>query len=112
MSSEMERVKRTIRWLQGYAAVMTIALVVLFVGNGTAADGVLRARGLIIEDDAGRERILIGAPIPEAGNRVRADTTRLRELWGPRHPNGACWAEPTMSTSFGASIRILERLSR
>ena len=41
MSTEMERVKRTIRWLQGYAAVMTIALVVLFVGNGTAADGVL-----------------------------------------------------------------------
>ena len=62
-------------------------MVTVFVGNGTAADGVLRAHGLIIEDDAGRERILIGAPIPEAGNRVRTDTTRLRELWGPRHPD-------------------------
>lgn len=44
-------------------------------------------RGLIIEDEAGRERILIGAPIPEAANRVRTDEARVRELWGPRFPD-------------------------
>ena len=43
--------------------------------------------GLIIEDEAGRERILLGAPIPEAANRVRTDTARLRALWGPQHPD-------------------------
>ena len=85
MSTDTERLARTIRWLQLYAAMMPIALVVAFVRSGTATD-VLRVRGLVIEDDAGRERILIGAPIPEAGNRVRTDTARVREIWGPRFP--------------------------
>ena len=66
---------------------MTVALVVLFFRSGTGADDILRARGLIIEDDAGRERILIGAPIPEAANRVRTDMARVREIWGPRYPD-------------------------
>ena len=87
MSTETHQVKRTIRWLQAYAALMTIAIVALFFTDGTATDGVLRVRGLIIEDEAGRERILIGAPIPAAANRVRTDEARVRELWGPRFPD-------------------------
>ena len=87
MSTETQQIKRTLRWLQGYAALMTIALVVLFIRGATATDGVLRVRGLIIEDEAGRERILIGAPIPEAANRVRTDEARVWELWGPRFPD-------------------------
>lgn len=87
MNAEMEQVKRRIRWLQGYAVLASVALVVLFVRSGAATEDVLRARGLIIEDEAGRERILLGAPIPEAANRVRTDTARLRELWGPQHPD-------------------------
>lgn len=34
---------------------------------------VLRARGLIIEDAQGRPRILLGAPFPQVGERVRKD---------------------------------------
>ena len=79
------QLKRTIRWLQVYAALMTVALAVLFVRSGTPADGVLRARGLIIEDEAGRERILIGAPVPEAANRVRTDEARVQEVWASRY---------------------------
>jgi hypothetical protein len=86
VQTEIQQVKRTIRWLQGYAVLASIALVVLFVRNGAAADDVLRARGLIIEDEAGRERILIGAPVPEAVNRVRTDEARVREVWAPGFP--------------------------
>jgi len=86
MGASAERLTRTIRWLQVYAALMTVALVVLFVRSEAAADDVIRARGLIIEDAAGRERILIGAPIPEAADRVRTDEARVREVWGPRFP--------------------------
>ena len=87
MSTSAEQLKRTIRWLQVYAALMTVALAVLFVRSGTPADGVLRARGLIIEDEAGRERILIGAPVPEAANRVRTDEARVQEVWASRYPD-------------------------
>ena len=87
MSTSAERLKRTVRWLQVYAALLTIAVAVLFVRSGTATDGVLRARGLIIEDEVGRERILIGAPVPEAANRVRTDEARVREVWAPGFPD-------------------------
>lgn len=50
-------------------------------------DRVLRVRGIVIEDEAGRERVLIGAPIPAAANRVRTNEERVRKLWGPRYPN-------------------------
>lgn len=89
MSTNTEQLTRTVRWLQVYAALITIALAVLFIRGGTTTDGdgVLRARGLIIEDEAGRERILIGAPIPEAANRVRTDEARAREAWAARYPD-------------------------
>lgn len=45
---------------------------------------ILRVRGIIIEDAAGHERILIGAPIPAAQNRVRTDEARVREVWAKR----------------------------
>ena len=86
MQAEMQQVKRTIRWLQGYAVLASVALVVLFVSNGAEEKDVLRARGLIIEDEVGRERILIGAPVPEAANRVRTDEARVREVWAPGFP--------------------------
>jgi len=81
-----KRLARSIRWLQGYAALMTVALVVLFVRGGAATDDVIRAQGLIIEDADGRERILIGAPVPEANDRVHTDEARVREVWGPGFP--------------------------
>lgn len=37
--------------------------------------GVLRVRGLVIEDDKGRERVLIGAPVPKLAGRKRQDDT-------------------------------------
>ncbi|MYA64844.1 MAG: hypothetical protein F4139_05145 [Gemmatimonadetes bacterium] len=91
MSTSPERLTRAIRWLQAYAALLTIALAVLFVRSGAATDGVLRVRGLIIEDEAGRERILIGAPIPEADNRVRTDEARVREVWASRYDDGEAY---------------------
>ena len=87
MKTETEQMKRSIRWLQGYAVLASVALVVLSIRSGAATEDVLRARGLIIEDEAGRERILLGAPIPETANRVRTDEARVREVWAPRFPD-------------------------
>lgn len=52
-----------------------------------AGNKILRAKGIVIVDDNGRERILIGAPLPQAGNRVRTDTARVRALWSNRFGN-------------------------
>jgi hypothetical protein len=83
------RLQKQIRRLQVCVAFLAIAVLVLIGSAFSTAekhDGVLRARGLIIEDDQGKERILIGSPIPGAKNRVRTDLARVRELWGKRFP--------------------------
>lgn len=67
-----------------------VGLIIMFFTLGTTAEvkpDVLRARGLIIVDDQGRERILIGAPIPPAANRVRTNLARVKEIWAKRYPD-------------------------
>lgn len=46
--------------------------------------GILRAKGIIIEDSLGRDRILIGAPIPSSKHRVRTDTNKVRRYWASK----------------------------
>ena len=42
---------------------------------------IIRTKGIIIEDSAGRDRILIGSPIPVSPTRVRDDTAKVRKAW-------------------------------
>lgn len=69
--------------------VMTVAFTWANLATvGAQSDNrVLRTRGIIVEDEAGRERVLIGAPIPAAANRARTNDRRVRELWASRYPN-------------------------
>lgn len=48
---------------------------------------VLRAKGIIIEDENGRDRILIGAPVPFSKDRVRTDTSLVRKYWASKFNN-------------------------
>lgn len=89
MNERMEKLERQLKWMKLYAALLTTALVFPLLTASQAKreePGILRARGLIIEDQAGRERILLGAPIPAAANRVRTDLGRVKEIWAPRFP--------------------------
>lgn len=51
----------------------------------------IRAKGIIIEDANGKDRILIGAPIPHSADRVRTDTTLAKKYFAnevyPQDPN-------------------------
>ena len=48
---------------------------------------IIRAKGIIIENEFGRDRILIGSPIPYSKNRVRTDTSFVHEYWVKKHKN-------------------------
>lgn len=93
MEQPTKSLRRGVCILAGYAVLMTAAVVVLFIKVYSTspapgrASGVLRARGLVIEDALGRDRILIGAPIPPSPARVRTDFAKAVEAWGKRYPN-------------------------
>jgi hypothetical protein len=90
MEERIARLEGQLKQLWLYCAVLTLTIVAL-VASGFRSqvmhDKVLRAQGLIIEDSQGKERILIGAPIPFAQNRVRTDLARVKQLWAPRFPS-------------------------
>lgn len=49
--------------------------------------GIIRVKGIIVEDDSGKDRILIGAPIPNSKDRVRTDTAKVRKYWASQFKN-------------------------
>lgn len=42
---------------------------------------VIRTKGIIVVDESGNDRILIGAPIPDSKSRIAEDTARVRSEW-------------------------------
>lgn len=77
MENRIERLEKNIRFLR--ATVLLLVLVIL--GSSSLAmlsnksGDILRTQGLIIEDEEGNPRILIGAPFPEVKERKREDRT-------------------------------------
>jgi hypothetical protein len=88
MEEKLNRLRIQVRALAFLSLILLITVVVSLFARTSKPDGsgILRVRGIVVEDSAGRERILIGAPVPSAANRVRTDTTRVKTIWGSRFP--------------------------
>jgi len=80
LEARTQRLEREVRFFRKAAACAAVLLVAAITFSAqTASDSkpaeVLRARGLIIEDEAGVPRILLGAPVPRVKERKRTDPT-------------------------------------
>ena len=78
LQESLERVEKRLRLLQTACALATLTLAAVWLcGERARAEEdpakILRLRGLIIEDQQGRERILLGAPVPSLPGRKRGD---------------------------------------
>lgn len=84
MENQLQNLTKQVKTLY----LLVIALFILSAGSilylllEKPENDVLKARGIVLTDESGNARILIGAPIPFAKKRVRTDTARVRELWG------------------------------
>lgn len=88
LKAQLKRLQLQVRF---FSVILVVGLALAITSgilrsNSTkdSSSSILRARGLIIVDAQGHERILIGAPIPAAANRVRTDLKRAAQLWGPQ----------------------------
>jgi hypothetical protein len=85
---EFADLRRQVRALRTAVGVIGVGFIAVTATAFRSKDAdVLRARGLIIVDDAGRDRILLGAPIPFTASRVRTDTLRVARDWAPGFPD-------------------------
>jgi hypothetical protein len=94
MHPSLTSLQRQLAILKIYTALSTLAILT-FAALGFATRGsppaptadtpqILRTRGIIIEDEQGRDRILIGVPIPHSPHRLRTNEARVRETWATR----------------------------
>ena len=86
MEERIKKLERQVKALAGLSVMLLLGGILVLISNQPVSSegGILRVKGIVVEDSAGRERILIGAPVPKAANRVRTDTARVREIWGQR----------------------------
>ena len=80
---DIQDLKRSVRGLKRLVGVLGMALLAIPVAAFTLREAdILRVKGIIIEDDQGRARILIGAPAPQVTERVRTNPELARAAWG------------------------------
>lgn len=78
-----KRYKDLKRAFSGFVFMLVVGIVSLgFMDMGKP--DIIRAKGIIIEDEKGKDRILVGAPIPFSKERVRTDTSLVRKYWASK----------------------------
>ena len=86
LNHELQKLKSRSKKMSAFFFLCFAILGTLLIFNlkKSHSDKVIRVQGIIVEDSSGRERILIGTPIPFAENRARTDTSKIKETWAKR----------------------------
>ncbi len=84
----MSELRAEVRALRNYCVVLTVSVAVLFfVAFSLPGRDVIRTKGIVVTDPDGRDRILIGAPVPASGERIRSNLGKAKNAWGNRYPS-------------------------
>ncbi|MFD2522902.1 hypothetical protein [Emticicia soli] len=106
---EMEnQYKRMKRLFIGFVSLTIVGIFGLAFTTTNKFD-LIRAKGIIIEDENGKDRILIGAPIPHSKDRVRTDTNLVRKYFASElNPNNKDkymeWYKNYRHSAFGMVV--------
>ena len=93
MENQFKKLRRWLILLTAYCLLTTFGMLGMFLiqKQDPAAQKVIRTQGLVIEDANGKPRILLGPPIPLVPERIRTDTSRVREIWAPNFTPREDW---------------------
>lgn len=107
---ELARLRREVRGARLLATVSTLLSAFLLISGLTPANrgtDVIRTRGIVIVDAEGRDRMLIGAPIPASRDRIRSDFEKARQAWGKAYPDFEWYR--TLENSTNGMVLLDER---
>lgn len=89
METTIKKLQHEVRILKVYNVILTIALssfMFLAFTLQRTSDDIIRTKGIIVVDEKGKDRILIGAPVPGSENRIRSNFGKAKGAWGKRYP--------------------------
>jgi hypothetical protein len=92
MNQELLQLKKQMLCMRWYILISSTVVLVFITSAFSGPDkktGIIRAKGIVIEDSTGKDRILIGAPIPFSKHRVRTDPDRVRKYWAKAYGKDA-----------------------
>jgi hypothetical protein len=112
LEQEFLKLKRShIRFKRATITIALIAFISILLLSFTKMNtfNIIRAKGIVIEDANGKDRILIGAPIPQSKDRVRTDTSLVRKYFAseiyPEDPNKYMdWYKKYRHSAFGMVV--------
>jgi hypothetical protein len=115
LQSEVKTLSRKLRAMYLVFGAVLLVQGALFFDVNSQADGeivdnsgkIIKTRGIIVVDEQGRERVLIGAPIPQAKNRVFTNKARALEAWKDKMPESGKFYWDKFDELHKASIGML-----
>ncbi|TAF67696.1 MAG: hypothetical protein EAZ55_01360 [Cytophagales bacterium] len=82
---QIKQLQQQINLLKSYILAGTIIFAMLLLSSYRTKkdinDNIIRTQGIIIQDSLGRDRILIGNPIPYSKDRVRTNMEKVAKTW-------------------------------
>lgn len=92
MQSELLQLKHQVNHMRWYIIISNVIILLFIISAFRQPEqkfGIIRAKGIVIEDSTGRDRILIGSPIPYSKYRVRTDSALVRKFWAKEFEENA-----------------------
>lgn len=89
MESTVQSLKNQVKKLQFVVALsllVSLGLGILMGVSKSQSSKILRTQGIIITDAQGKDRILIGSPIPFSTDRVRTDSAKAWNAYVQKYP--------------------------
>jgi hypothetical protein len=113
--TEFERLQAQVTNLRRIVLALFIGLIgiVVVLASGaakTSGDRILRARGIILEDENGRPRVLLGAPAPAVSGRRRAEPVNGLLILGPNGSDRLLVSYPGIDPQVNG--RVMKRINQ
>jgi hypothetical protein len=108
-AATIKSLKRQVQILTAFVALLFIAFLMGFKNNKEQNQDIIKTKGIIISDENGKDRILIGAPFPYSKDRIRTDFEKSKKAWAGRFGGKFDWYKNNKSiTNKGNGMLILD----
>ena len=108
-AATINSLKRQVQILTIVVALLFIAFLLGFTTNKEQNQDIIKTKGIIIVDEKGKDRILIGAPFPYSRDRIRTDFEKSKKAWADRFGGKFDWYKTNKSiTNEGNGMLILD----
>jgi hypothetical protein len=106
MEDKLKKIEKELSIQRIYSLVLVVGFILVAAfGFGEKEPNVIRTQGIVIVDENGNDRILIGAPIPHSESRVRSNFEKASSAWGNGNEKQfSSWYKKLDHTSNGIVI--------